>query len=100
VSWEPLAQYLITTSGPEKFTAGTIATLQVRYSLSYVDDNNVFLYSQIPSTTNSRISSNTSSYNQNLNLSFVSADHDGQYTPTALNIGGVSIPANSVYRAL
>jgi len=74
------------------------STLILKYSLSYLDDNDSILYIELPSKLNWLITGYTISYNQNLDIEFISAEWNWIYTDTSKLINWVNIPANSIYR--
>ncbi|YCM45720.1 SdrD B-like domain-containing protein [Verrucomicrobiaceae bacterium 227] len=96
VDWNPISQLLIDKLAPGSVLAGRQISYRVRYSVSFVQAEDLVIYDQLPHTDDGTMTYPVD-YGQNDNLSFVTASSGGQYTATAITVKGVAIPAKSVY---
>jgi hypothetical protein len=102
VNWSPLPLFLIKSSIDVSSPACESTTFNVRFSVNYVDEQNVVVWAQLPMSSNitgSRVYNYSGGYGQfpSLDPTFIDATYDGHYTAVPLTVQGQSIPANSVY---
>ncbi|MCA9518455.1 MAG: DUF11 domain-containing protein, partial [Myxococcales bacterium] len=90
VSWTPKSVLGLALEAPATKAAGDGIVLRVSASVSFVTATDFVAWVPAPTPTDNR-------YNQAAALSFVSATDGGVYTASGATVGGVAIPANSVY---
>ena len=95
-TWNPISRLLVDKTAPATVQAGETITYRLRYSVSYVDAQDLVVWDRLPHTAQGTMTYPTD-YGQNDNLTFVQASDGGQFTSTAITVKGVNIPAGSVY---
>ena len=98
VTWRPVSRLLLDKQGPATVQAGETIGYDLRYSVSYVEGQNLVIYDTLASGVAGTLVYPVA-YGQNDDISFVSATKNGLYHagPGALVVNGVSVPPNSVY---
>ncbi len=96
VSWDPLSYILLDKSAPDTEPAGDIISYHIRYSVNFVKASELVIWDKLPNQGDGSVVLPTD-YGQDDSSTFVSASSGGQYTPTAITVKGIDIPANSVY---
>jgi len=74
VNWMSLSQYLLILEWNSFFIPWQNNAFSLKYSLSYVDDQDVVIYAQLSDMTNGNITWYTPPYSQDLDMIFVSAE--------------------------
>ncbi|HSO83818.1 hypothetical protein, partial [Thiocapsa sp.] len=91
VTWTPKSFILLNKKAPEEVQAGQQINYRINYSVAFVGATDLVVWDTLPAMTY------PADFGQNDNVTFVSATKGGQFTPTAMTVKGVDIPANSVY---
>ena len=95
-TWTPISVLLIDKKAPAEVQAGQQIVYRVRYSVSYVEAQDVVVWDRLPNTAQATMTYPLD-YGQDDNVTFVSATAGGQYTASATTVKGIAVPANSVY---
>ena len=98
VTWDPKSVLLVDKEAPVTVAAGAGIVYQLRYSVNFVQAENLVIYDTLPHTTDGTVIYPTD-YGQNDNPTFGSGTKNPQYWngPGPLLVDGVSVPARSVY---
>ena len=100
VTWNPVSFLLLDKDAPTSVLAGQVINYTLRYSVNFVQAENLVLWDQLSSNSNNTVDYPASEdYGQDDAPTFVSATDGGQLCTTGggCTIGGTLVPQNAVY---
>lgn len=100
LSWNPISFLILDKQAPASVLAGQVINYKLRYSVNFVQAENLVLWDALPSNTKNTVTyPNNENYGQDDAPTFVSATDGGQLCSTAggCTVNGNDIPQNAVY---